>query len=158
MSTDMGGIAVAGSVLVDKLHDISAYPQAGELTKILRTRRSVGGCVPNVAIDLKTLSSETDVSALGRVGEDEEGRFVLDALRQRGVNVDGMKRYAERTSFTEVMSIPGGERTFFTYAGASARFGFEDIDFEALSADMLHLGYFLLLDKVDGGDGLKILK
>ena len=45
------GIAVAGSILVDEINEISAYPNAGELTKIRSLKKSVGGCVPNVAID-----------------------------------------------------------------------------------------------------------
>ena len=56
------------------------------------------------------------------------------------------------------MSITGGQRTFFTYAGASADFGVDDVDLDALNVKMLHLGYFLLLDKIDNGDGLKVLK
>jgi sugar/nucleoside kinase (ribokinase family) len=56
------------------------------------------------------------------------------------------------------MSIPGGQRTFFTYPGASANFGVEDVDFDSLDSRIFHLGYFLLLQKVDDGDGLKILQ
>jgi sugar/nucleoside kinase (ribokinase family) len=56
------------------------------------------------------------------------------------------------------MSITNGQRTFFTYPGASADLGFDDIDFDAINSKILHLGYFLLLDKIDAGDGLKILK
>lgn len=40
----------------------------------------------------------------------------------------------------------------------SADFGREDVDFDGLDAKMLHLGYFLLLDRIDRGDGLKILE
>ena len=45
------GIAVAGSILVDSINEISAYPKAGELTKIKSVQKSVGGCVPNVAME-----------------------------------------------------------------------------------------------------------
>ncbi len=154
----MKGIAVAGSILVDKINEISAYPTAGELTKILRTSLAVGGCVPNVAVDLKRMDSGLEVKAVGRIGEDAEGAYVLKTLQENGVNCDGVKKVADKTSFTDVMSVVGGERTFFTYAGANAEFGVEDFDFDELSVKMLHLGYFLLLDKVDNGDGLKILK
>ena len=64
----------------------------------------------------------------------------------------------EKTSFTEVMSIPGGQRTVFVYPGAGADFGIDDMDFDSIDAKILHLGYFLLLQKVDDGDGLKILQ
>ncbi len=152
------GIAVAGTILVDKINEISAYPAAGELTKILRTSLAVGGCVPNVAVDLKRMDEDLEVRAIGRIGEDGEGAYVVKVLQENGVDCEGVKRVADKTSFTDVMSVVGGERTFFTYAGANATFGVEDFDFDNFPAKMLHLGYFLLLDKVDGGDGLQILK
>ena len=154
----MAGIAIAGSILVDKINEISAYPSVGELTQIRAVKRAVGGCVPNVAIDLKTLSPETDIYAIGKVGQDDEKTFLLHELGERGIDLTGIRvSRKERTSFTEVMSIVGGQRTFFTYPGASAAFGLSDMDFQSFKADMLHLGYFLLLDKVDNGDGEKIL-
>lgn len=155
----MAGIAVAGSILVDKINEISAYPSVGELTQIRSVKRAVGGCVPNVAIDLKTLSPETDIYAIGKVGADDEKAFLLQELGNRGIDLSGIRvSREERTSFTEVMSIVGGQRTFFTYPGASADFGLSDMNFENFAADLLHLGYFLLLDKVDNGDGEKILE
>ena len=152
------GIAVAGSILVDEINEISAYPNAGELTKIKSVQKSVGGCVPNVAIDLKRLCPALTVKAVGKVGADENGAYVKAVLSQNGVEVDDVLLGAEKTSFTQVMSVSGGQRTFFTYAGASADFGEKDITMSELNVKMLHLGYFLLLDKIDNGDGEKILK
>ena len=151
-------IAVAGSILVDKINVISAYPQEGQLTQISKVSQAVGGCVPNVAIDIKKLSKDTSVYAVGLVGLDSEGEYATDVMSGVGVDVSFVKKSQENTSFTQVMSVNGGKRTFFTYAGASAKFGVDDVDFDNLNVDMLHLGYFLLLDKVDNGDGLKILQ
>ena len=152
------GIAVAGSILVDELNEISAYPNAGELTKIKGVQKSVGGCVPNVAIDLKRICPELTVKAVCKVGADENGEYVKTVLSQNGVDVKNVFVGADKTSFTQVMSVTGGQRTFFTYAGASADFGENDVPMSALNVKMLHLGYFLLLDKIDNGDGLKILQ
>ena len=152
------GIAVAGSILVDKINEISAYPQVGELTKIKSVQKSVGGCVPNVAIDLKRLCSDLTVKAVGKVGNDENGAYVKNVLAENGVDVENVSFGADKTSFTEVMSVTGGQRTFFTYAGASADFGVNDVPMSALDVKMLHLGYFLLLDKIDNGDGELLLK
>ncbi len=149
---------MAGSILVDKINEISAYPKAGELTKIHQTNLAVGGCVPNVGIDLKRIDKALTVMAVGCIGKDQEGEFVKNVLMENGVDCSQVLEGNEKTSFTEVMSVVGGERTFFTYAGASAYFGLEDIDFDALKVKMLHLGYFLLLDKMDAGDGLKVLQ
>lgn len=153
------GIAVAGTVLVDKIYGIAAYPEVGELTHIRSIDYSVGGLVSNDGIDLKKLAPELNVVAICKVGDDAEGQFVIDKLRENGVDVSAVKTAAgERTSFTEVMSVIGGQRTFFTYPGASASFGACDIPWDSLEVKMLHLGYFLLLERVDNGDGLEILK
>ena len=152
------GIAVAGTVLVDKLNEISAYPASGELTKILSVSRAVGGAVPNVGIDIKRVDPSITVKAVGKIGNDSEGDFLVSALAENGVDTSLLVRGEKPTSFTDVMSIVGGQRTFFTFPGACADFGYEDVEFENLDVKMLHLGYFLLLDKVDGGDGERILK
>ena len=156
---ERNGIAVAGSVLVDKINEIKAYPQSGELTQIVGLEKAVGGCVPNVALDLKKICPELNVKAIGKVGNDEDGAYVSNVLSQGGVDVSGFVVSEEdSTSFTEVMSVINGQRTFFTYPGTSADFGYNDIDFENLDSRILHLGYFLLLEKVDQGEGIQILQ
>ena len=153
------GIAVAGSILTDVLNTVSRYPASGELTQISAVSRAAGGCVPNVSADLKMLAGDVDVYACGKISDDENGRFTLDFMKDRGVITEPVAVSPDgATSFTQVISVAGGQRTFFTFPGASADFGFDDIDLDALNVRMLHLGYFLLLEKVDNGDGLKILK
>ena len=155
----MKGIAVAGSILVDNINKISAFPKEGELTQIFARTKAIGGLVPNVGVDLKKLCPQLDVYALGKIGADDDGLFVENCFIENGIDVSGVvKTKGNLTSFTDVMSVEGGSRTFFTYPGASAEFGFDDIDFTKLKSKMLHLGYFLLLDKIDNGDGEKILK
>ena len=149
---------MAGTVLVDKINQISAYPTSGELTKILSVSRAVGGAVPNVGIDIKRVDPTIPVKVVGKIGNDGDGDFLVKTLKENEVDTSLLVRGGLPTSFTDVMSIVGGQRTFFTYPGACADFGYDDVDFENLDAKMLHLGYFLLLDKVDGGDGERILK
>lgn len=151
-------IAVAGTVIVDRINEISAYPKSGELTQILGIQKAIGGCVPNVALDIKKICPALPVRVFGRVGDDEDGAFVRQTLTEGGLDVTGLLTDPAPTSFTEVMSVTGGQRTFFTYSGASAAFGAEDVNFGDDLPEILHLGYFLLLQKVDDGDGLQILK
>lgn len=73
---DRYGIAVAGTVLLDKLKGISAYPDCGELVQIKSMDKAVGGLVPNVGIDLKKIDPTLEVFAYGKVGCDEEGYCV----------------------------------------------------------------------------------
>ena len=87
------GIAVAGSVIVDKINKISAYPNAGELTQIRSIQNAAGGCVPNVALDLKRIAPSMEVHAVGTIGDDEEAKAVRKALTktkrriERGINL-----------------------------------------------------------------------
>ena len=156
----MRKVVAAGSILVDKINEIGAYPKAGELTQIRALSRAPGGLVPNTGCDIHILDPEIPVAAFGAVGDDDDGRFAVAELKRRGLDTAGVAvMKSATTSFTDVMSIPGGERTFFTYPGASAEWGFDDFPFDAVAAgDLVLLGYFLLLAKIDAGDGLRILR
>jgi len=156
----MRKIITAGSILVDKINGIDAYPKAGELTQIRSLARVPGGLVPNTGRDICILAPEIPVAAFGKVGDDCEGEFVLGELRAAGMDVSGVVvAKGGVTSFTDVMSVAGGERTFFTYPGASADWGYDDFPFDKVAeGDIVLLGYFLLLAKIDAGEGLKILK
>jgi sugar/nucleoside kinase (ribokinase family) len=93
--------------------------------------------------------------ALGRVGTDAEGAYVLDGLRRyKNVGASMIKREG-KTSFTAVMQDSvSKERTFFHYRGANARFCEGDIDWEKIDAGFLHIGYILLLDALDSEDSV----
>ena len=152
-------IVVAGSILVDHINTIDAMPASGELVQIRSIRRAAGGLVPNTGRDLKLLDPSIEVLATGVVGDDDDGAFAIRELESGGLETAVRISKTEATSFTDVMSVPGGERTFFTFPGASAGWGYDDFPFESVNAgDIVLLGYFLLLAKIDAGDGLKILR
>ena len=152
------GIAVAGTLLVDRINEIASYPASGELTKILSVSRSVGGCVANTGIDIKRVDPSINVMAIGKIGNDSDGELLRHTLTKNGLDCKQLVCSSLPTSFTDVMSVAGEQRTFFTYPGACADFSFDDVQFDAINTKMLHLGYFLLLDRIDSGDGARILK
>lgn len=147
------GIAVAGNLIVDFVKNIAAYPAMGMLTNIYDISQGVGGCAANTAVDLAKLDPDLPLTVLGCIGNDESGRFVTRTLEQYGIGSDRIKvSDREPTSFTDVMSLPSGERTFFHKRGANAIFSPADIDLDSLSCDMFHIGYILLLDAFDKED------
>lgn len=152
------GIALCGNVLVDLINHIHAYPAVGELTKITALSKSVGGCVPNVGIDLKKICPSLPVRAIGKIGKDDNGAYARKILAEGGLDLSHLQEVDTPTSFTQVMSIEGGQRTFFTFAGADGELKAEDVDFSKDPPKLLHLGYFLLLMKIDEGEGLKLLQ
>ena len=149
------GIAVAGNAVVDLLYPIHGMPAAGELTTITgKAATSTGGAMCNCAMDLALLDPSLPVTALGRVGCDKEAEIVLGAMG-RCPNIDTSRiRRSGSTSFTFVMFDElTKQRTFYHYRGGNAAFCEDDIPWDELDADLLHIGYILLLDSLDAPDG-----
>jgi sugar/nucleoside kinase (ribokinase family) len=151
---DRKGICVAGNMIVDILYPVRGLPRPGELTTIQEgISRAIGGALCNVAGDLAVMDPSLPLTALGRIGTDSEGDFVLEQLRRYPSLDLSMIRREGVTSFTVVMADEiSRERTFFHYRGANALFCGEDIDWDRIDAVLLHIGYILLLDSLDGED------
>ena len=147
------GIMLAGNMLTDTVKMIPAYPEKGMLVSINDIKRGVGGAVPNSGMDLAIMDGSIPVFAAGRVGEDDNGGYLIDRLNSVGIDTSAVKRDKTGTSFSDVMTVEGtGERTFFHYRGANAKFGIEDINVEKITAKIFHLGYLLLLDRLEEKD------
>ena len=156
---DRRGIALCGNMLIDRINTVERYPAEGELLPIIATEAALGGAVPNVGIDIKRLAPDIPVYAYGIVGRDENGSILTDVMSAEGIITGGIKVTDTRpTTFTEVISVKGGQRTFFTYSGADALLRADDIDTRSVEAKLLYVGYFLLLDSIDRGEGLKLLR
>ena len=146
------GIAFAGNLNVDQIKFIEQYPSPQALTSILEIKKTLGGLVCNCAIDVAKLDSSIPLKAIGIVGEDDAGDFVLEEMkRYPSISCEAVKRTGQ-TSFTDVMTQPDGGRTFFQYRGANALLCPEDFDFNSIEANILHIGYILLLDGLDAPD------
>ena len=149
------GICVAGNLIVDITYPIERWPRQSELTTITDgITRSVGGAVCNVITELAKLDETLPLSALGVIGEDAEGEFILEQLgRHENIDLSLLGRKGT-TSFTAVMSDNRTKaRTFFQYRGANALFDESFIDWDRIDAEILHVGYILLLDALDQADG-----
>ena len=150
----MNSIAFCGSLIVDEVKIIKSWPTQGMLVQIESLSRAVGGSVCNTGIDLKTLDPSIDVKAIGKVGCDDKGDFIVKTLAARGLDVSGIDSVnGTPTSFTDVMTVAGtGERTFFNMHGADSMLKPSDVNLASLTCDILHFGYILLLDGMDESD------
>jgi len=148
------GIAIAGSRLVDIVNIIDRYPKKNMLANVISSDMAVGGCVPNTIIDIARIDPEIFLTAIGKVGNDEYGRYLLSQLKKYGIDVSNVKVDNNmNTASTSVMTEQKtGERTFFYSGGANKYFGVDDVDIESLDCKILHAGYVLLLDALDEED------
>lgn len=153
MTGQRRGVAIAGNILADLVKTVEKYPLRGTLTNILSVRRSVGGCVPNVATYLAKIDRRLPLSAYGCVGDDDNGHFVISQLRNYGVQTEGIRIIAqESTGFSDIMSIPKQDQTFFHASGANARFAPEYADPGDLKCSILHFGYPSMLERFSQAD------
>ena len=103
--------------------------------------------------DLAKLDPTLPLEAMGVIGEDPEGEFILEQLgAHKNIDLSLLKRRG-KTSFTAVMSDnTTKKRTFFQYRGANALFDEACVDWERMKGQLLHVGYILLLDTLDQED------
>lgn len=121
------------------------------LSNIKSSSRSVGGCVPNTAIDIMKIDDTMSISVCGMVGDDDNGKYVVEQMKGYGINTSGVRISGELpTSYSDVMSVESnGVRTFFHDRGANRIFAASDINVDSLNCRIFHIGYILLLDELD---------
>lgn len=147
------GIVSAGNWLVDTIKFIRTYPAAGNLVTIEKIESGFGGCAHNVLADLAHLDSGIPLYAGGCVGCDAQGDAIMSAIERMGIDSEGMCRVDAATSYTDVMAdMTTGTRTFFHHHGANALFGGEQVEKIQAEAKIFHLGYLLLLQRMDAAD------
>jgi sugar/nucleoside kinase (ribokinase family) len=149
MARDRIGITCAGNWIVDRVKIIDAWPQEERLADVLSETRSGGGGAHNVCIDLARMKAPFPLRAVGIVGDDEDGRWLLAEAFQHAVDIGGLHKSKEAsTSYTDVMTVRDtGRRTFFHSRGANRLLTPRLI--EPGPSRILHLAYLLLLDGVD---------
>jgi sugar/nucleoside kinase (ribokinase family) len=151
MSTRTGLLA-GGNWIVDAVKIIDVWPQQDALANIFSTSRGTGGSPFNILVDLALLGADFPLLAAGLLGNDADGQWIADVCREHGIETSALLRSPDAaTSFTDVMTVrDGGRRTFFHARGANAQLGPEHFDFAKSTARIFHLGYLLLLDRLDG--------
>jgi sugar/nucleoside kinase (ribokinase family) len=140
----------AGIFVADHLcQPIDHLPAAGELVLTDRLLLTIGGCAANVAIDLARL--DVGVRALGCVGRDAFGRFVIDTLAEVGIDTSAIREDIEfGTSGTLIVNVRGEDRRFVHYIGANASFSVDDLPLDQIrQAKVFYLGGYLLMPNLD---------
>lgn len=145
------GIIAGGNWIVDHVKVIDAWPPQDALATILSESRSNGGSPYNILKDLARFGASFPLLGVGRVGDDADGRFILEDCREHRIETKHLRALPGlSTSYTDVMTVrAGGRRTFFHHCGANARLGPGDFDFAGTRAQHFHLGYALLLPGLD---------
>ena len=145
------GILAGGNWIIDHVKLVDFYPAQDTLANILSQSQGTGGAPYNVLIDLAKLGAAFPLEGVGLVGDDENGRMIMDDCTFFGIDVSKIQMTKKvPTSYTDVMTVQStGRRTFFHMRGANALLAEKHFDLEASNARIFNLGYLLLLDTLD---------
>ena len=102
------------------------------------------------AHNLALLGSSVGFSS--SIGGDPLGEICVERLRESGVNVSGVRRFAEKTTGLSVILPQGKERYILTYPGTMAEMTTADLDLNyVFAAKHLHLSSYFLLKALQPG-------
>jgi sugar/nucleoside kinase (ribokinase family) len=143
-------VVCAGLVVADHVcPPLDHLPRPGELIATENLFLNIGGGAANTAVDLTRLGVKSAICA--RVGDDIFGRFATEILNGHGVDCQSLRVDDQvATSQTLIVNVKGQDRRFIHYGGANAHFTAADLDpILAEPPRVLHIGYFLILPRLD---------
>lgn len=147
------GIAAAGNWIVDRVKIVDHWPEQDTLANIFEESVGNGGGAFNVLVDLAQLGVPFPLEGIGLVGNDADGRWILDRCRQNEIDTKQIEAIDAPTSHTDVVTVRDtGRRTFFHQRGANSHFSPDHVALEKVNAKIFYLGYLLLLDELDRED------
>ena len=145
----MKGILVSGAVVHDTLVLPAADSPWGTTTFVDTIEAHPGGNGANTSLALAKIGAP--VRLIATIGDDEPGRYVLDALRRASVDTTCVTIAPHSsTACTVVLVNHAGDRKFFHRMGVSATAFAQPIDFTiGLTAGMVryHLASLFILPR-----------
>jgi ribokinase len=134
-------IVVVGSLNLDIVVPVPHHPRPGETVLGGDHARHPGGKGANQAVAAARLGGET--AMLGRVGDDDAGRLLLDALEDSGVATDDVLVTSDAPSGIALITVDDeGENAIVVSPGANARLDPSDVE---AAAELIEGADILLL-------------
>ncbi len=155
----MARVVCLGIQIADILgRPVVEIPEGQNVALLEEIRITVAGTAAGTSVDLAKLGAE--VFAMGAIGEDEIGNFLVTTMQRYGIDTSCLKRKpGVQTSSTMLPIRPNGERPALHVPGANGELVWEDLDLDVIaSADFLHMGGTSLLPKFDGEPTRKVLE
>ncbi|TDL69355.1 carbohydrate kinase family protein [Paenibacillus amylolyticus] len=165
MSHNKKKIVVAGHICLDITpkfpadtnSNLSEILLPGKLVHMQDADVHTGGVVANTGLALNFFGA--DVSLIGKIGQDEFGRLILNILNSHLDTQHMVVSNDTNTSYTIVLSPPGMDRIFLHNPGANDTFVFEDLSIAVIKeADIFHFGYPPLMERMYENNGEQLIR
>lgn len=123
----MNRVCVLGSINMDLVINSKRIPKVGETVLAKDIKKIPGGKGANQAVAAKRLGCE--VYMLGKVGTDDNGRILLEALKSDGINLDYiLKDDINPTGMAIINVDEEGNNSITVIPGANMTISHEDFD------------------------------
>ncbi len=139
-------LLVIGEINADLILSGDVIPAFGQAEKLVDDATlAIGSSSCIVACGAAKLGLR--VAFIGKVGDDEFGRFMLNSLIARGIDTSRViVDDTIKTGLTVILSL-GNDRAMLTYAGSIAALRYDEIDLSLLErARHVHISSYFLLD------------
>jgi len=155
----MPDVTSLGIHILDVLgRPVARIPPKQDVDLLEEIRLTVAGTAAGTSVDLAKLG--VSVLAMGAIGEDAVGNFIVDTMSRYGIDTGGLVRKAGvQTSATMLPIRANGERPALHVLGANAALEETDVDLAAMRQTRhLHLGGTYLMAKLDGEPTARVLR
>lgn len=156
-------VIAAGHICIDitpafpprKVGAVADILAPGKLIEVGAADAHTGGSVANTGLAMKIFG--TDVSLMGKIGDDAFGGMIRNVLEKYDAAGDMIVSKEESSSYSVVLAIPGIDRMFLHNPGANNTFRAGDIPQEKLAeAALFHFGYPPLMRSMYENDGAEL--
>lgn len=111
-------IVIVGSINVDNILHIQSLPQPGETISMTAFSKAAGGKGANQAVAAARAAAQT--SFIGRVGDDDNGRFMLAQLKSDGIATrDVQVTSGQQTGQAYILLQASGQNSIIIQHGAN---------------------------------------
>lgn len=142
-------LAVVGSINIDQTVIADRIPHKGETLHGHDLQFIPGGKGANQAVAMARLGAE--VSMFGCIGDDDNGRKMVENLKANGVHTDSVKTVAGVPTGIAIITVGDNDNTIIVVAGANGavdRAYVDSVKKELLGHDMVVLQHEIPLDTV----------
>jgi ribokinase len=120
-------IAILGSINVDTTYHVERFPQPGETISAISKSSAPGGKGANQAVAAARSGAKTYF--VGKVGDDNEGKFMLEALKEEHVDTDCIVIDKVHGTGTAMVTLDvNGQNHIMVYGGANQALLKEDLE------------------------------
>ena len=152
-------VSVIGLYILDILgRPVTHIPEGGTVEFIDEIRLTVAGTAGGVVVNTAKLGLKS--LAVGAVGDDEKGDFVIDTMGRFGIDTSAMQRLSGVPTSATILNVrPNGDRPALHVRGASDHFDVTPAMYDhVFDAPIVHFGGTGLLKTLDGARSVILLQ